>query len=109
MFRMNNARPLAVVALILTAGAAFAAGAVGGAPAFPHPLADYAAAIKLDPGYLRAYENRLRLLEQRGDLTAMAADYRQLAALDPTHAARYRYREGSALYGLRDFTGARPG
>ena len=30
-------------------------------------LADYATAIKLDPGYLRAYENRLRLLEQRGD------------------------------------------
>jgi tetratricopeptide (TPR) repeat protein len=70
-------------------------------------LADYAAAIKLDPGYVRAYENRLRLLEQRGDLTAMAADYRQLAALDPKNAARYRYREGSALYGLRDFTGAR--
>jgi len=70
-------------------------------------LADYAAAIKLDPAYLRAYENRLRLLEQRGDLTGMAADYRQLAALDPKNTARYRYREGSALYGLRDFTGAR--
>ncbi|MEO7910252.1 MAG: tetratricopeptide repeat protein [Roseiflexaceae bacterium] len=70
-------------------------------------LADYAAAIKLDPGYVRAYENRLRLLEQRGDLNSMVADYRQLAVLDPAHAARYRYREGSALQGLRDFTGAR--
>jgi tetratricopeptide (TPR) repeat protein len=70
-------------------------------------LADYAAAIKLDPGYVRAYENRLRLLEQRGDLTGMAADYRQLAALDPKRAPRYRYHEGNALYGLRDFTGAR--
>ena len=70
-------------------------------------LADYAAAIKLDPGYVRAYENRLRLLEQRGDLTGMAADDGQLATLDPAHAARYRYREGSARYGLRDFSGAR--
>ncbi|MEP7189138.1 MAG: tetratricopeptide repeat protein, partial [Roseiflexaceae bacterium] len=70
-------------------------------------LADYAAALKLAPGYLRAYENRLRLLEQRGDLAAMAADYRQLAARDPAHTARYRYREGSALYGLRDFARAR--
>ncbi|HJZ50270.1 MAG TPA: tetratricopeptide repeat protein [Roseiflexaceae bacterium] len=70
-------------------------------------LADYAAAIKLDPGYIRAYENRLRLLEQRGDLKGMAADYHQLAALDPKNAARYRYREGSALHGLRDFVGAR--
>jgi tetratricopeptide (TPR) repeat protein len=70
-------------------------------------LADYAAAIKLDPSYLRAYENRLRLLEQRGDLKGMAADYRQLAALDSKNAARYRYREGSALHGLRDFARAR--
>jgi tetratricopeptide (TPR) repeat protein len=70
-------------------------------------LADYAAAIKRDPGYLRAYENRLRLLEQRDDLTGMAADYGQLATLDPKHVARYRYREGSARYGLRDFVRAR--
>ncbi len=70
-------------------------------------LADYAAAIKLDPGYTRAYQNRLRLLEQRGDLKGMATDYHQLAALDPKNAARYHYREGSALHGLRDFAGAR--
>jgi tetratricopeptide (TPR) repeat protein len=70
-------------------------------------LADYTAAIELDPGYLRAYENRLRLLEQRGDLKGMAADYRQLAALDPKNAARYHYHEGSALYGLRALVRAR--
>jgi tetratricopeptide (TPR) repeat protein len=70
-------------------------------------LADYAAAIRLDPGYVRAYENRLHLLEQRGDLKGMAGDYHQLAVLEPRLAARYYYREGSALHGLRDFAGAR--
>ena len=70
-------------------------------------LADYAAAIKLDPAYTRAYLNRLHLLEQRGDLKAIAANYGRLAQLDPKNAADYRYRQGSALHGLRDFAGAR--
>ena len=70
-------------------------------------LADYAAAIKLDPAYTRAYLNRLRLLEQRGDLKAIAANYGQLAQLDPKNAADYRYRQGSALHGLREFAAAR--
>jgi len=70
-------------------------------------LADYAAAIRLDPNYTRAYQNRLHLLEQRGDLQGMAADYERLAKLDPKNTADYRYRQGSALHGLRDFAGAR--
>jgi len=70
-------------------------------------LADYAAAIRIDPTYTRAYQNRLHLLEQRGDLKGMAADYERLAALEPKNAADYRYRQGSALHGLRDFAGAR--
>jgi tetratricopeptide (TPR) repeat protein len=70
-------------------------------------LADYAVAIKLDPAYTRAYLNRLHLLEQRGDLKAIAANYGRLAQLDPKNAADYRYRQGSALHGLRDFAGAR--
>jgi tetratricopeptide (TPR) repeat protein len=70
-------------------------------------LADYAAAIKADPGYVRAYQNRLHLLEQRGDLKGMAADYDRLAQLDSKNVADYRYRQGSALHGLRDFAGAR--
>lgn len=70
-------------------------------------LADYAEAIRLDPGYTRAYKNRLVLLEARGDLRAIAADYDRLAALDPPGAAEYRYRQGSALAGVRDAAGAR--
>jgi tetratricopeptide (TPR) repeat protein len=70
-------------------------------------LADYAEAIKVDPSYVRAYQNRLRLLEQRGDLKGMAADYDRLAQLDSKNAADHRYRQGSALHGLRDFAGAR--
>ena len=70
-------------------------------------LASYAEAIRLDPNYIRAYKNRLRLQEERGDLTAGAADYARLALLEPANAADYRYHEGSALHGLRDFAGAR--
>jgi tetratricopeptide (TPR) repeat protein len=70
-------------------------------------LADYAMAVQRDPNYTRAYQNRLRLLEQRGDLKGMAADYERLAQIDTKNAADYRYRQGSALHGLRDFAGAR--
>ncbi|HMQ34648.1 MAG TPA: tetratricopeptide repeat protein, partial [Chloroflexaceae bacterium] len=63
--------------------------------------------IRLDPAYRRAYTNRVALLEQRGDLTALAADYAALARLDPERAAAYSYQEGAALAGLRDRAGAR--
>jgi tetratricopeptide (TPR) repeat protein len=70
-------------------------------------LKDYTQAIAIDPQYVRAYRNRLPLLEQRGDLQAVAADYARLAEIDADGAADYRYRQGSALQGLRDFAGAR--
>lgn len=71
-------------------------------------LADFAMAIKLDPGYVRAYKNRVALLEQtNGDPGQLAEHYGRLAVLDPTSSAEYRYRQGSALHGLRDFAGAR--
>jgi tetratricopeptide (TPR) repeat protein len=70
-------------------------------------LASYGEAIRLDPSYIRANKNLLRLQEERGDLQAVAAGYARLAAFDPANAADYRYHEGSALHGLRDFAGAR--
>jgi tetratricopeptide (TPR) repeat protein len=78
-------------------------------------LADYDEAVRLDPAYLRAHQNRLRLLEELAAgaadpaplLAQLAAGYRQLAALEPEGAARYRYREGAALVRLRDRAGAR--
>jgi tetratricopeptide (TPR) repeat protein len=78
-------------------------------------LDDFTTAIRLDPAYARAHKNRLRLLEQQGT-TATAAEqtmrelaegYAQLAELEPANRAGYLYRQGSVLYGLRDFAGAR--
>jgi len=71
-------------------------------------LVDLTAALQIDPTYVRAYKNRVALLEQsNGDQSQLAVDYGHLAELEPTNAAEYRYRQGSALHGLRDFAGAR--
>ncbi len=50
MHRMKQACQLAIVAWVLTAGAALAAQAVADVPAFPRPLADYGAASSSDLG-----------------------------------------------------------
>jgi tetratricopeptide (TPR) repeat protein len=70
-------------------------------------LADYARAVQLDPGYVRAHRNRLNLLEQRGDLRALADGYLALAVADPANRADHLYRTGAALRGLNDLPGAR--
>lgn len=78
-------------------------------------LADYTSAIRLDPAYVRAHKNRLRLLEQYGSTIAgteemlreTAQGYGQLAELEPDSRAEYRYQQGSLLYRLRDYAGAR--
>jgi tetratricopeptide (TPR) repeat protein len=75
---------------------------------FDTALADLDAAIRIDPSYVRAYKNRVALLEQtEGDPHRLADDYGRLAELEPAGAAGYRYRQGSALHGLRDLAGAR--
>lgn len=75
---------------------------------YDQALADFAMAIQIDPGYVRAYKNRVALLEQTsGDPRQLAESYGRLAELEPTSSAVYRYRQGSALHGLREFPAAR--
>lgn len=46
-------------------------------------IADYSAAIQLNPVYALAYNNRGYVYEARGDKQAAAADFRRALALDP--------------------------
>ena len=46
-------------------------------------IADYSAAIQLNPVYALAYNNRGYVYEARGDKRAAAADFRRALALDP--------------------------
>ena len=55
-------------------------------------LADYAAALKLDPGQPAIYNNRANILGDRGDTDRALADYNTAIKLDPAYTAAYTNR-----------------
>ena len=52
-------------------------------------LADYDAAVQLDPGYAGAYNNRGVTLHDRGEIERAFADYDQAIRLDPRNATAF--------------------
>ena len=50
-------------------------------------LADYATALRLDPGQAAIYNNRANILVERGDTEKALADYNTAIKLDPAYTA----------------------
>jgi len=67
----------------------------------------YNSAIEYDRDYVRAYKNRLVLLEKHKRLPELVSSYARLAELEPLQAATYHYLRGVALRSLNDNQGAR--
>jgi serine/threonine protein kinase len=68
-------------------------------------IADYDAAIRLDPKFTLAYYNRGIARADKGDLDGAMADYDAAIRLDPKHARAY-YNRGIAREGKGDLDGA---
>lgn len=67
----------------------------------------YNSAIEYDRDYLRAYKNRLVLLEKHKRLPELVSTYERLAELEPLQADSYHYLRGVALRSLNDNQAAR--
>lgn len=67
--------------------------------------ADYNQAIKLNPKYSLAYNNRGRVRQKRDDLAGAMADFNQAIKLNPKNAMAYRDR-GNAKRKKGDLDGA---
>ncbi len=65
----------------------------------------YSAAIKLDPGYARAYYNRGNAKYDLGDKPGALEDYNQCSKLDPTDAKAW-YNFGNTKFDLGDMNSA---
>jgi len=72
---------------------------------FEGAIADYDEAIRLDPEYAGAYNNRGLAKYDLGDLEGALADYDEAIRLDPEYALAY-YNRGLAKFNLSDFEGA---
>jgi lipoprotein NlpI len=57
-----------------------------------HAIADWSEAIKLDPNYGHAYNNRAKAYRAKGDYQDAIADYGEAIKLDPQHALAYKGR-----------------
>ena len=57
-------------------------------------MADYNQAIRLDPNYSAAYDNRGNVKRQQGDLNAAMADINQAIRLNPKNGLAYFNRAG---------------
>ena len=68
-------------------------------------LADYDAAVRLDPKYAFAYNNRGLARQAKGDLDGAIADYDAAVRLDPKYTFAY-YNRGIARYDRKDYDGA---
>lgn len=67
----------------------------------------YNSAVEYDPDYLRAYKNRIVLLEKHKRLPELVSNYARLAELEPLQAGGYHYLRGVALRSMLDNQGAR--
>jgi tetratricopeptide (TPR) repeat protein len=75
-------------------------------------MADYNEAIRLDPNYSAAYDNRGNVKRQKGDLNGAMADINQAIRLNPKNAiayfnrARVREKRGDLDGAIADFNQA---
>ena len=72
---------------------------------FEAAIADYTEAIRLDPNYAEAYNNRGLALQSQGDLDGAAADYTKAIRLKPDYADAYKNR-GLVRAATGDYNGA---
>lgn len=72
---------------------------------FAGVIADYDAAIRLDPGHVDAYKNRGNARGSLGDIAGAIADYDAALQRDPRSARVYKNR-GNARHFLEDYAGA---
>jgi tetratricopeptide (TPR) repeat protein len=63
-------------------------------------IADYTEAIRLNPGYVYAYNNRGNTRAKQGDMTGAIADYDKAIALNPDYAEAYSNR-AEAYFALK--------
>src|SRR5204863_148165 len=76
-------------------------------------MADYSAAIRLNPGYARAYYSRANLWLARGDADAAIADYGEAIRANPRYVEAYNNRaaarraKGDVDGAIADYTRAR--
>ncbi len=79
---------------------------------FSAAIADYTEAIRLDPNYAKAYNNRAMAYQAKRDLNRAIADFSAAISISPTLAAAYLNRglaflsEGNVNNALDDFTEA---
>ncbi|MDR1318695.1 MAG: tetratricopeptide repeat protein [Treponema sp.] len=71
-------------------------------------IADYTQAIRLNPEYAKAYNNRGATYRRKGDIDRAIADYTRAIGLDPDNAApaelaKTYYNRGVAYYSKGDY------
>jgi tetratricopeptide (TPR) repeat protein len=72
---------------------------------YDRAIADYTAAIKIDPQYREAYNNRAIAYRRKNDNERAIADYTEAIRLSPQRGMYYRNR-GTALTDLREYARA---
>ena len=72
---------------------------------YDNAIADYTAAIKIDPKYREAYNNRGNAYRRKGDHALAIADYTEAIKLNPKRGLYYRNR-GTVLQDRREYTRA---
>lgn len=66
-------------------------------------IALFSSAIKMQPDFAEAYEDRALALEQTGDYSAALADYESLIKLDPANKKFYIGKKGGAHMALQQY------
>lgn len=61
-------------------------------------LADFSEAIRLDPQFVEAYQQRGQARFKNGDVEGAVADFTRAATLDPRHAGAFKARGMAMLY-----------
>lgn len=77
----------------------------GAAGKYDNAIADYSAAIKIDPTYREAFNNRGNAYRRKGDSINALADYTEAIKLNPKRGLYYRNR-GIVLQDKRDYARA---
>ena len=72
---------------------------------YDNAIADYTAAIKIDPKYREAYNNRGNAYRRKGDHALAIADYTEAIKLNPKRGLYYRNR-GTVLQDRREYVRA---